>query len=161
MKTHTALTTRRHLLTSATAAAALAVPTAATAISGLPAATGDDPMIEAVARHRQAWLAYNAACDYAARTQPTTVCVAPQAVHDAREVMIEAAEALSNASATTVAGVVAVLEYFAELSADDELDSLFEPFVGHTEIHGEFLRGLAETLCAVAYLSPPLLPAVR
>ena len=155
MKSHT--TTRRRLLASLPAAAAAMTPVAATALSGLHTGqAAHDPMFAAVARHRKAWRAYDAACDRAAQMEDSCGREAKEALRAAdeagevNEVMIEAAEALSNTSATTVAGVVAVLEYFAELSAADELDPLFEPFVGHTEIHADFLHRLADTLRSIA-----------
>jgi|SRR6516225_3642159 hypothetical protein len=64
---NTNILTRRRLLASMPAAAAALAPAAATALCRLPA--GDDPMIEAVARHRQAWEAHEAAWLHASKTE--------------------------------------------------------------------------------------------
>jgi hypothetical protein len=74
-----------------------------------------------------------------------------QTARKAGNALNNAAEDLLNTSATTVAGVAAVLEHFAVLSQHDALDRLFEDFEeGADELRAEFIRRLAETLRAVA-----------
>ena len=83
------------------------------------------------------------------RNKMTPVGIALQAARKAGDALDNAAEDLLNTSATTVAGVAAVLEHFAVLSQHDALDRLFEGFEeGDDEVRAEFIRGLAKTLRA-------------
>jgi hypothetical protein len=85
------------------------------------------------------------------RNKTTPVGVALQAARKAGDALDNAAEDLLNTSATTVAGVAAVLEHFAVLSQHDALDRLFKDFEEDgDELRAEFMRGLAKTLRAVA-----------
>jgi len=58
--------TRRRLLASMPAVAAIAAPAAATALGGLPACE-DDPVFAAIERHRQAFKAYKVTGEITAR----------------------------------------------------------------------------------------------
>ena len=105
---------------------------------------------------REAWIAAkkkeldDAKTAQEERTKLTPIGIALQAASDADDALISAAENLLDISATTVAGVAAVLEHFALLSQHNALDKLFEDFEDEDELRAEFLRELAETLRAAA-----------
>jgi hypothetical protein len=84
------------------------------------------------------------------RVKQTPAGIALQAAREAGDALTAADEDLLDTSATTVAGVAAVLEYFADLSQHDALDRLFENFEDDDELRAEFLRQLAATLQAAA-----------
>jgi hypothetical protein len=137
---------RRHLVTTAAALPALAVPAAAETLNHEL-----DPIFAAIEKERALTAAFNARCHYEddlARSGHT-LTPAPDETYQTPEMVavVSASRAaraeLANTAPTTLAGMVAYLDYV--VSESDKLDELlFEDYAaGGNDEARDFVRSLA------------------